>query len=135
MRVKRFHSFDWPWASRKDVAYRRWLYDVTMYIKWLDKEKIEDKKKLQEDVFKFYLSKLWKDEIPNADKLTEWFNVSKWDVIMPVAIGKIVYEKMLWNNVNSIQDIRFLASENKLNYKQIKILLQIIQLMKENKSE
>lgn len=135
MRIKRFHSFDLPWANRKDVVYRRWLADVVLYINSLDKNSIEDRKKLQADIYKFYISKLWKNEITNADKLIEWFDIDKWDVILPFALWKIIYEKLLWNNISNIDDIRFLASEHKLNYKQMKILLEIVQLIKENQTK
>jgi len=51
---------------------------------------------------------------------------------MPIAIGKILYEKLLWNNLKSIDDIRFLATKQKLDYKQQKNILEIISFIKGN---
>ena len=50
---------------------------------------------------------------------------------MPIAIGKLLYEKLLGNKLDDINDIRFLASNQKLTYEQKKLLLEIISLIKE----
>lgn len=131
LRVKRYHSFDLPGANRKDVVYRRWLIDAIKYIKDLDKTKEEDIKQLTEDIWNFYIAKLGKDEIRNANKIFEWLSIDKEQLIMPIAIGKILYEKLLWNKMDKIDDIRFLATTQKLNYKQKKIILETLSFIKE----
>ncbi len=131
LRVKRFHAFDQPWASRKDVVYRRWLVDAISYIKDLDKDKQEDLQTLEKDIFTFYMSKLGKEEIKNADQLFEGFAIDKGDVIMPIALGKLIYEKLLGNPIDPIGDIRFLSSQQQLDYPQKKLLLEIISFIKD----
>lgn len=131
LRVKRYHAFDHPGANRKDVVYRRWLIDAITYIKNLNKDDINDIQKLQKHMNNFYFSKLGKAEIQNADELFEWFTIDKKNVILPIAIGKLLYEKLLGNKLNDIDDIRFLSSTQKLDYKQKKLLLEIISYIKD----
>jgi hypothetical protein len=132
MRVKRFHSFDLPWANRKDVVYRRWLEDVIQFIK------NADKKNLQQEMHNFYITKLWEKELKNEkyiEELLQWFDINENEIIMPIAIGKILYEKLLWHNLNQIDDFRFKLWEWKLNHKQKKLLLEILHFIKEHKIE
>ncbi len=131
LRVKRYHAFDRPGANRKDVVYRRGLVDAVTYIKDLDKNNIDDIQKLQQHMKNFYLSKLGKEEIQNADQIFEGFSFAKDSIILPIAIGKLLYEKLLGNKTNDIDDIRFLASDQKLDYKQKKLLLEILSFIKE----
>lgn len=131
LRVKRYHAFDRPGANRKDVVYRRGLVDAVTYIKDLDKNNIDDIQKLQQHMKNFYLSKLGKEEIQNADQIFEGFSFAKDSIILPIAVGKLLYEKLLGNKMNDIDDIRFLASDQKLDYKQKKLLLEILSFIKE----
>jgi len=147
-RVKRFHSNDEKWASRKDVVYWRWMLDVLEYIQNLDPEKEEDIKELQKNIFGFYIGKLGKEEVKNASDLIEWFDINTSNIILPADIGKI----LLWmleketSDDKSIKitnenlgknDIRFKASnkEQNLNYAQKKLLLEMRWFIQESKIE
>jgi hypothetical protein len=130
LRVKRYHAFDLPWANRKDVVYRRWLADAVKYIKDIDKNKKEDIVKLQGDISNFFIAKLGKEETRNAEKIFAWFSIDKDNLIMPMAIGKIINEKLLWKMIHPDEDIRFLASNQKLNYQQKKKILEIVNFLK-----
>jgi len=137
-RVKRFHAYDQGGANRKDVVYRRGMLDVLAYIQNLDTNNIEDIQWLQKNIFNFYIWKLWKEEVENAQELTEWFNITPKNIILPADIGKI----LLWmleknspdgkwikitNDSLGANDIRFKASlpEHNLNYIQKKLLLEM----------
>ncbi|MFA5747978.1 MAG: hypothetical protein WC872_02580 [Candidatus Absconditabacterales bacterium] len=132
MRVKRFHSFDLPGANRKDVVYRRGLEDVIQFIK------NADKKNLQQEMHNFYITKLGEKELKNEkyiEELLQGFDINENEIIMPIAIGKILYEKLLGHNLNQIDDFRFKLGEGKLNHKQKKLLLEILHFIKEHKIE
>ncbi|MEI6671834.1 MAG: hypothetical protein WCL02_00240 [bacterium] len=47
------------------------MVDALEYIKNLDKNKIEDIKKLQTNIFNFNIGKLGKDEVKNVPELIE----------------------------------------------------------------
>lgn len=131
LRTKRYHAFDQPGSNRKDVVYWRWLVDAILYIKNLDKTNQKDLEKLEKDITTFYMSRLGKKDIQNADQLFQWFDINKKNIILPIAIWKILYEKLLGNSIDTTNDIRFLASKQKLDYKQKKLLLEIISFIQE----
>lgn len=142
-RVKRFHAYDQGGANRKDVVYRRGMLDVLDYIQHLDANKIEDIKSLQQNIFNFYIGKLGKEEVKNAQELIEWFNITPQNIVLPADIGKIllwILEKnspnWKWIKINNDtighNDIRFKASlpEHNLNYTQKKLLIEMREFIK-----
>lgn len=144
-RVKRFHADDQKWANRKDVVYRRGMIDVLDYIQHLDKNNIEDIKNLQKNIFGFYIGKLGKEEVKNAEALIEWFDIHPDTIILPADIGKILLWTLeknspegKWIKINNTilgeNDIRFKASlpEQNLNYTQKKLLIEMREFIKDN---
>jgi hypothetical protein len=108
--------------------------DAVSYIEALDINKIDDLKKLEKDMVTFYLSKLGQEELKDSDTVFEGFNIDNNDIIMPIALGKIIYQKLLGNAIDPNQDIRFLAFTQKLNYKQKKLVLEILSFIKSSSS-
>ena len=142
-RVKRFHANDQAWANRKDVVYRRGMLDVLDYIQHLDANKVEDIKSLQQNIFNFYIWKLGKEEVKNAQELIEWFDITPKNIILPADIGKILLltlEKSspdgkwikIHNDTIGNNDIRFKASlpEQNLSYTQKKLLIEMREFIK-----
>lgn len=141
-RVKRFHSNDLPGANRKDVVYRRGMLDVLQYIQSIKPEDEEAIKDLKNNIFWFYIGKLGKSEVTNPEKLIEWFDINKSNIILPADIGKILLwmlEKQTpegkWIKITNENlgknDIRFKASseEQNLNKDQRKLLIEMRNLI------
>ncbi len=131
LRTKRYHAFDQPGANRKDVVYRRWLEDAISYIKNLDKDQQKDLQTLEQHMRTFYMSKLGKEEIQDSEHLFDGFTIDTKNMILPIALGKLIYEKLLGNTIDASDDIRFLAANQKLDYKQKRLLLEIISFIKD----
>lgn len=124
--VKRFHANDLPGASRNQVVHWRGMNDVVNYVQSLDPKNPEHITAFSEDIKKFYSSKLGKDEFRDTSDLLEGFTVDESKLILPLALGKIIYEKLLNKTLNFDNDIRFLATQHKLSYAQKKLLLSLI---------
>ncbi|HMS91703.1 MAG TPA: DUF1704 domain-containing protein, partial [Candidatus Absconditabacterales bacterium] len=147
-RVKRFHANDQGGANRKDVVYRRGIIDVLAYIQNLDPNKIEDIQGLQKNIFNFNIGKLGKEEVENAAELTEGFNITPKNIILPADIGKILLHMLeknspdgkgikITNDRLGANDIRFKASlpEHNLNYTQKKLLLEMRSFIEHHREE
>lgn len=116
LRVKRFHPFDQNWANRKDVIYWRWLSDVIEYIKDTDTDKLKKTSKV------FNMTRLWQEEIINSDNLFEWFDINEDEIIMPIPVGKILYQRLIWKNVWDAKSSFSMSEESATTWQKKKII-------------
>lgn len=117
LRVKRFQPLDLNWANRKDVIYWRWLFDIIEYINNTNDEELKKSAKI------FNQTRLWHKEIINSDWLFEGFNIDKDNIIMPIAIGKILYQKLIWRDLWDSNTSFSLADKTETEQQEKKILL------------
>lgn len=128
LRVKRFVSFNEKWANRKDVSYTRWQTQVVEYFQNSDTEK---RWQFLKD---FYFAKLSFEDIWLVKEFRESLWIDESELRYPLWIGKILYKKLLWEEVTLdwlkeedfrfwvIEEKDFLAVENKVNEMKQKIL-------------
>lgn len=126
-RSKRFVSYDFPWANRKDVSYSRWLYDIINYLQQQENQAWFTKT--------FYSAKSSLKNMDEAAEIAKLFPDAK--LKYPLWIWKIVYKKLLWEKIflSSLQeeDFRFQEIE-KLELSTKRNIVEILQNIRGKKS-
>lgn len=130
LRVKRFHSFDLPWANRKDVVYRRGMRSVIEYLKNADVSKLKKDTKL------LYSWKFSDKDMDYIDGLFDWLDIDTDKYISPLALGKMICHKYTGNVVDretlAHKDMRFDSPLAELNYTQKKKLIEILDILQKD---
>lgn len=127
-RSKRFVSYDFPWANRKDVSYSRWLFDIISYL--------QQEENREWFIHTFYQAKSSLKNMEDAAKVAKLFPEAKQKY--PLWIGKIVYKKLLGNKIflTSLQeeDFRFQEIE-KLKFSTKRKVVEILQNIRWKKQQ
>ncbi len=126
LRSKRFYSLKDKWANRKDLSYNRGETDIIEYLK--------SENDIEWFIKKFYFAKLSKEDIDLSEEFSESLQVNKNDLKYPLWIWKIIYKKLLWEQIFTSNlkdaDLRFQAIEN-LSWNVKRKILWLIELIKE----
>lgn len=111
IRVKRFFSLKEPWANRKELSYTRWQSQVVEYFQNND---TETRWHFLKD---FYFAKLSFEDIWLVEEFRESLWIDESELKYPLWIGKILYKKLLWEEVTLAwlqeEDFRFWIIEEK----------------------
>ncbi len=126
LRVKRFVSMYEKWSNRKDVSYTRWQTQVVEYFQNND---TETRWQFLND---FYFAKLSFEDIWLVKEFRESLWIDESELKYPLWIGKILYKKLLWEEVTLAwlkeEDFRFEQIEKLsiwVKRKVVKILQEI----------
>lgn len=132
-RIKFWVPFDEFGARRKDMVYWNGKDIVKEFLNLAKNEEwIEKMRKLAKA---FYNTKLDHDQINNIDKILEnvW-NLEKMDDNFPIFAGKILSWKLWKNKLNKEkmlkEDIRSKIAHPKVTYKQKRLLVKILQIIR-----
>lgn len=128
LRIKRFVSLKEKWANRKELSYTRWQTQVVEYFQNSD---IETRWQFLKD---FYFAKLSFEDVWLVKEFRESLWIDESELKYPLWIGKILYKKLLWENVTLkwlreedfrfwiVDDIRFSDVESAIESMKQKIL-------------